>query len=142
MNIDFININTYLENKEENVFIKSFYYSAIIGVLLILVIVISSYKKKNTYYENILYIENNEIVLTVKYNELERIINNKEIIINDKKYTYKINNIGINNGDMEYKINILLSDQNFLYNNVFTSYRILLNEESFWKYIVRTVKGE
>lgn len=140
LNNEFINIRTYLENKDENVFTKSFYYSSIVGVLLILVVVFSSCQKKNTYYKDVLYIENNDIILTIKYDKLEHIVSNNEIIIYDKTYTYRIDSISINN-NMEYKIKILLNYNN-LYNNVFLDYRILLNEESIWNYIVRVLKGE
>lgn len=143
MNINFLNIKSYLENKEENIFIKAFYYSVFIGVLLILVVVFSSYKKKDLYYENVLYVENNDIILTIPINELELIINNNKIIIYEKQYLYKIDDIVIvNDNSLYYKIKIKLNYDSFNYSNVILDYKILLRKESILSYIVRIIKGE
>jgi len=148
MNISFMNIKSYLDNKEENIFIKSFYYSVIIGVLLILIIVFSSYKKKDLYYENVLYIKDNNIILTIPINELELIVNNKKLIIYENEYFYKILDIElVNKGEMYYQIKINLKGNNldynkFNYTDALFEYKILLKEESILRYIVRIIIGE
>lgn len=143
LNINFMNIKEYLDNKEENIFIKSFYYSIIIGVLLILVVVFSSYKKKDLYYENILYVKDNNIILTIPIEELELIVNNNKMIIYDKTYLYKIEDIDtVNNDNLCYQVRIKFNYNDFNYSNVFFEYKILLKEESILRYIVRIIKGE
>ena len=142
MNVDFINIKSYLENKEENIYIKMFYYSIIVGVLLIFAIVFSSCKKKNIYYENILYMKDNYVILSIDYNELEPIINKeKVIIIDNKKYNYVIKEINILDSNLVYQVKIDIKNNKELYENVFYKYKILLKEESLLNYIVRVIKG-
>lgn len=142
MNIDFENIKSYLENKEENIYLKMFYYSIIIGVLLILVVIYSSYKKKDVYYENVLYLKNNEVYLLVGYNELEHLTNSKSIIVNDKLYNYSIKDIDLNENSLSYEVKIISGFLDIKYENVFYKYKVLLREESILKYIARIVKGE
>ena len=142
MNVEFINLKAYLEEKEKNIFIKSFWYSITIGVLLILVVLFISYEKKDLYYENILIIENNAVFLNVNYNDWELIKNNKEIIIGDKRYNYHIKNINfVNNGNLYYQIEILINDRFVNIEQGLLEYKIFLREESILKYLVRVVKG-
>ena len=144
MNVDFVDIKSYIENKEQNIFIKAFIYSLIIGVLLIFVVVFSSYKKKNLYYKNVLYIENEQITLTIPMNELELIMNNNKMIIYNKIYLYKIEDIVLVNDESCYykvKISFNSNSNNFLYSNAVFEYKILLKEESILRYIVRVIKG-
>lgn len=143
MNIDFVDIRSYLENKDEKIYIKVFLYSVIISVLLILVIVYSSCKKKDLFYENVLYVKNDEIILMINYEELEHITKNNQIIINDIKYNYLIKEIELSNSNnLYYEIKIFLNGSDFRYNNIYLKYKILLKEESILKYIVRVLKGE
>lgn len=141
MNIDYINIKTYLENKNENISLKAFWYSTIVGVLLILVIVFSCYQKKNLYYENILLIDNDKIILKINYQEIDKILANNKIIINGIEYNYRINNIQFNQDDYNYKVNIILNVK-LLINNGILDYKIPFDEESILNYIVRVMKGD
>lgn len=141
MNIDFINLKTYLENKEENVFIKGFCYSVIIGVLLILVIIFSCYQKKDLYYEDILFIDNSQLFFKINYQEIDKVLKNNEIIIHDNKYCYRVRNIIFDNNSYNYQVSIILDD-NLLIDNGILDYKILIKEESILKYIVRVMKGD
>lgn len=142
MKVEFIELKSYLEHKEQNIFIKGFWYSIIISVLLILVILFSSCKKKNLYYENILFVENNAVFLTVNYNDFELINNNHKLIINNELYNYSIKNTSvINNGNLYYQFEISINEQFFDIDNGIFKYKILLQEESILKYLVRIVKG-
>ncbi len=143
MNIEFINLKSYLESRERNIFIDAFWYSVIIGVLLILVVLFSSLKKKDVYYENTLYVENNEVILIVDYEKLELITNNREIIINERSYYYQVKDISIlSDNNLYYQIKILIDNYQNNFNNVILKYKILLREENILKYIVSVIKGE
>ena len=142
MNIEFTKLKDFLQNKDENIYIKAFYYSAIIGILLILVVLYSCCKKKNLYYENTLYIENNEIILTINYDKLEYITDNNKIIINGNVYNYKVIDINIfNNGNIFYQIKISINSDIVL-NDLILEYKIFLKEERVLEYIVRVLKGD
>ena len=142
MNIEFTKLKDFLQNKDENIYIKAFYYSAIIGILLILVVLYSCCKKKNLYYENTLYIENNEIILTVNYDKLEYITDNNKIIINGNVYNYKVIDINIfNNGNIFYQIKISINSDVIL-NDIVLEYKIFIKEERVLEYIVRVLKGD
>ena len=142
MNIEFTKLKDFLQNKDENIYIKAFYYSAIIGILLILVVLYSCCKKKNLYYENTLYIENNEIILTINYDKLEYITDNNKIIINGNVYNYKVIDINIfNNGNIFYQIKISINSDVIL-NDIVLEYKIFIKEERVLEYIVRVLKGD
>ena len=143
MDVNFSNIKSYLDNKEENIFIKAFYYSVLISVLLIFVVVFSSCQKKDLYYENVFYVENNEITLIIPINELELVLNNSKMIIYNKTYQYQIDDINIvSDNGISYKIKIKFNCNDFEYSDAIFEYKILLKEESILQYIVRIIKGE
>lgn len=142
MNIDFVRINDYLENKDENVLVRGFVYSSIVGVLLILVIVLSSLKKRDVYYENILYYENNNIVLYVNYNELDNILNYCKLKVNNDEYSYYIKDINvIDLNNLKYQVFIGINRHN-LRENVIYKYQILIKEESVLNYLIKVVRGD
>lgn len=143
MNIEFTEINDYLENKEENIFIKAYWYSLIVGVLLILVVLIASFYKKNLYYENILLMESNEFVLTISYEDIGLIINNNQIIIGNDSYNYYVREVNIlDSSNLTYQIRIFINGYSNYQSNIFYNYKILLRKETILEYLVRVLKGE
>lgn len=140
MNIDKVEIKEYYRN-EVSLEIKAFMYSLVIGFLLVLLIVIMNLLKKDLYYVNNLIIEGNQYAtINVLLEDLKFIENNNYLIIDNKKYYYKVVEIEIiNDINLYYQVRLKL-DNNLLINSI-NSYKILIRKENIFNYIVRVIKG-
>jgi len=120
---------------------KVFIYSLVIGFLLVLLIVIMNFLKKDLYYENNLIIESNQhAMINVLLGDLKIVENNSYLIIDNRKYYYKIKEIEIiNDINLYYRIKLQL-DNNLLVNSI-NSCKILVRKENIFNYIVREIKG-
>jgi len=120
---------------------KVFIYSLVIGFLLVLLIVIMNFLKKDLYYENNLIIESNQhAMINVLLGDLKIVENNSYLIIDNRKYYYKIKEIEIiNDINLYYRIKLQL-DNNLLVNSI-NSCKILVRKENIFNYIVRVIKG-
>jgi len=142
MAFDFIDIKTYLQNKSENIFLKGFWYSIIVSVLLIIIIFISSIMKKDLYYKDVLIIDDYSVYLIVNYTELDLINNNNKIIINEKTYSYYVDNVNLISDNLHYQIKILINEPFYKFRYGSYEYKIFLQEESLLSSFVRVMKGE
>lgn len=140
MNKDKIEIKDYYKN-EVCLETKVFIYSLVIGFLLVLLIVIMNLLKKDLYYENNLIIESNQYaIINVLLEDLKLIESNNYLIIDNKKYYYKIMEIEIiNDINLYYQVKLRL-DNNLLVNSI-NSCKILVRKENIFNYIVRVIKG-
>lgn len=142
MNIDFITMDEYLEEKKEMFGNKVFYYSTIVGVLLIMLIVYCTIKNKDSFYENVFFVQNDRIVLLIDYNKLEHLISNNYLIYKEKKYYYSIKEINLIEENLIYEVSILLNYNGKFYENVLYKYQIFICRENMLNYFGRIIKGE
>lgn len=140
MNIESLDIKLFNKNIKsiEN---KLFVYCSVVGFLLVLLIVIMCLLEKDLYYQNEIYIVNQkEAILYILPNDLEIIKDNKFLIVNNKKYYYNIGDIKlISDKALYYQISLYID--NDLLVDSFNSCKILLRNESLFRYIVRIIKG-
>ena len=140
MNIETLEIKGYCKN-ENNIEIRIFLYSLVVGSLLVCLIVLMSFLNKDLYYQNTLIINSNQTaMINVLINDLNIIKNNNYLIIDNKKYYYNILDIElVNDINLYYQVNIKLNSD--LLVNSINSCKILVNKESIFNYIVRIIKG-
>lgn len=140
MNIETLEIKGYCKN-ENNIEIRIFLYSLVVGSLLVCLIVLMSFLNKDLYYQNTLIINSHQTaMINVLINDLNIIKNNNYLIIDNKKYYYNILDIElVNDINLYYQVNIKLNSD--LLVNSINSCKILVNKESIFNYIVRIIKG-
>jgi len=140
MNVEMFKKNSLNENKN-SVEIKIFMYSAVVGFLLIILIVVMSIVEKNLYYQNSLIIINEKrALLNVLPMDLSILEKNKYMLIDNKKYYYKIEEIElINENNIYYQI--ILDMNNDLLINSINSCKILIRKEKMFNYITRIIRG-
>lgn len=109
-------------------------YILIFSLLIILILLLMIIKKDN-YYENTFTVIDNSIVLLVDKNYVNKIKDNKKIIIDNIDCEYSINSVEPLN-DM-YMVNIKI-DIKINVNN--GSYKLYLGKERIFDYIVRIIK--
>lgn len=109
-------------------------YILIFSLLIILILLLMIIKKDN-YYENTFTVIDNSIVLLVDKNYVNKIKDNKKIIIDNIDCEYSINSVESLN-DM-YMVNIKI-DIKINVNN--GSYKLYLGKERIFDYIVRIIK--
>ena len=100
----------------------------IIGILLCL--------KKNYYYVGEYNIVNNEMILLVEKDYLNKLKKTKNIIINDIENSYSINTI--TPVDENYLVNIKLN--NTIKNIQTGKYKIFIGKENLFDFILRIIK--
>lgn len=137
MNI--VNIKDY---QEENINLKIFLYSTVVGLFIVIILVFLNIMNKNLYYEGELQVIDHKIVLiNVLKEDLNTFINNNKIIINNQEYYYSINNLELyNNYFWYYELKLNINKELLI--NSFHDYKILIKKETFFNYIIRIIKGK
>ena len=79
MNVDYMNINDFIESKKDNVFIKNCKYSIITGLLLVLCIIFMLLIKIKDSYEGQIYINKDEVYTLIGGDDVDIFIKNNEI---------------------------------------------------------------
>ena len=117
---------------------NTFKYNVCFFIILLLIFFSLFFIKINNYYENnISFINDKNAVIIIDKNYLERIKNNNKILLNDVCFDFNIDKIEeIEKG---YLININFESELNLNTSM---YKIYLDSESLFKFIVETIKGE
>ena len=139
MNIDYVGINEYINSKQDNIFIKTFLYAIIIGLLLVLgVIGMSLIKIDNNYYGEI-FNEKDEVFLYVDEAHLLYILQGSKLYINKNHYSYKILELIYEEKD-KYKVCLDIDFKNSYLNNPIIKYKLLISEKSLMTYLKENIK--
>ena len=122
----------------------TFYLIIILLILSLSIIVFSNIDYQKMYINEGIVISENKLKIYCNKNDLDRIINNKKIIINRKTFAYKnivINDIVFNNN---YYFEVLIDvDLDFTENikNSIINFKIPLEKMTILKYIVEKIGG-
>ena len=108
----------------------------IITLIMIIVIVLLLFIKKDNYYSNSFSIIDENIVLLVENDYINKIKELKEITIQDIKYEFRINEI--ESMDNNYLVNIRLDT--IVKNINHGTYKVYLGKERLFDYIIRIIK--
>ena len=120
------------------------------GGLLVFIItstlIINNFLKFTDYYQVEGMVQDNKLIITMPYNKVNSIINNKYVYIQNEKYKYKIENIKkdiINVGNEFYQelmIKIEFKDRKLIDNNVI-EIKFIIKEMTIFEYIYNLFKG-
>lgn len=110
------------------------YYLVLIIVFLLIISLL--FIQKDNYYINSYSIRDEEVILLVEKNYVDRIKNIKEIIINDIKCGYSINKITPVDSSFLISINLNMKIKNTNYG----IYKVKIGKEKLFEYIVRIIK--
>ena len=111
-------------------------YLKIFGITVFFLIVSLFLLSKNYYYENVMIIKDDKVLLVVDKKIINDITKKSKIIVNDISSNYSINNI-ISDGDICY-IDIKLETN--IINNQNMKYKIFLRKERMIEYFIRIIK--
>ncbi len=143
MNIKIEEFQKSFKNLEANIKNYIIVVSILISIILLFMIINN---KIEDYYFVQGEVHNENIDIIVDMNNLNKITNNKKIIINKEIFTYKIEKIEdyIYNNIIYKKITISLSKGNkdFLIDNNIVDGKIITNRITLIKYLLKTLKGE
>lgn len=141
MNI--VEFKTSFENYEIDY--KKYIYVVSIFLIFFLLFIIFNNNFYNYFTGKFSVINNDEISLVVNYSDLNKIINNENIIIEGTKFTYKINKINDYMYDgilfKEIVMNVDLPDNLDIINN-YLDYKIELGKETIFDILIKVVKGD
>ncbi len=138
-----MNISEYEEFDDNKLYLKTFIYSFVVGFLLVLCIIGLIYLKKNTYYENKLIVDSNETMTYVLKEDVNKIVNNHELMINQKKYYYKINELElINDVNPGYLVRLKIYNFDNYVKDSNLEYKVLVKKESIFNYLLRIIGGK
>ena len=117
--------------------IESFRYNIVFAILICLVIFMLLFVKKKYYYQNIINFKDNKSAsIVVSKNDVNNIKNHNEIIFNNLSMRYYIDNI--EEKEDYYLFNIHFDIEVNVNSNI---YKILLCDESLFKYVARIIGG-
>lgn len=141
MNI--VEFKTSFENYEIDY--KKYIYVVSIFLIFFLLFIIFNNNFYNYFTGKFSVTNNDEISLVVNYSDLNKIINNENIIIEGTKFTYKINKINDYMYDgilfKEIVMNVDLPDNLNIINN-YLDYKIELGKETIFDILIKVVKGD
>lgn len=141
MNI--VEFKTSFENYEINY--KKYIYVVSIFLIFFLVVIVFNNNFYNYFTGKFSVVNNDEVSLVVNYSDLDKIINNENIIIEGTKFTYKINKINDYMYDgilfKEIIMNVDLPDKLNIINN-YLDYKIELGKETIFDILIKVVKGD
>ena len=98
--------------------------------------VIILFIKKDYYYSNVFKINGEDIVLLLDKDYVNKIKENKEILIDDIKYDYSIKKLEQLEGSYMISISINTKIENINQG----IYKIMIGKESIFDYIIRIIK--
>jgi biopolymer transport protein ExbD len=128
-------------NKEIN--IKP--YLQVVSILLsIFVIIISFNFTIEDFYKTKGTVKEEKIKLIVDINDLNKVTNNKEIIIERDIFTYEVINISdlIYNDNIYKEVTLKIPELKDLIDNDVLDIEIIINKTNIFNYLIKTLKGE
>ncbi len=140
-------INEYQENfYNKTINLKKIILIILVFIFIILIIVIAN-NNFYDYFYGMLIVEDDERISTlVNINDLEKVLNNNEIIINQLHYSYnieKIENDNFINGDDVFKKIYLKINDNKVFNikNLYLNYSIIVDKNTIFNYVRKSIIG-
>lgn len=112
-------------------------FSIIILLIMLFIMVIILFIKKDYYYSNVFKINGEDIVLLLDKDYVNKIKENKEILIDDIKYDYSIKKLE----QLEDSYMISISINTKIENINQGIYKIMIGKESIFDYIIRIIKN-
>lgn len=113
---------------------KYFIFTIVVLILVISLLMI----KKDNYYSNNFSVSDNEVVLLVEKGAINKIKENKKIIISDIENSYSINTITALDNSFLIGINLDTAIKNVNSGD----YKIYLGKERLFDYIIRIIKNK
>ena len=130
-------------NREIN--IRPYIITVAILLSIILVIMIINNRIKD-YYVGKALVKDNNLVILINNDELNKITTNKKIIIERNMFTYNIISINemtyLNSLYNEVTIKVSDLDESMLINNNSINFKIITEEKTIFEYLLKVVKGE
>lgn len=122
-------------------------YISVVSVFvgIILVILLLNNNLEDTFLTKAI-VEDNKVNIVVSIDDLDKVVNNKKIIIEKDIFTYRVNKIeNVVYQDNIYKsviLDIYKLGQDKLINNNVIDLKIIINKMTIFDYLVKTLKGE
>lgn len=117
--------------------------SIFIGILVSIIIFNNNIED---YYVNKGIVKDKELTLFVDINDIDKVTNNKKIIIERDIFTYEVTKISdkLMNNDIykEVKIKVDKLDKKHLLDNNVVDLKVIINKTSILEYLLNTMKGE
>jgi hypothetical protein len=121
-------------------------WGGLLVFIITITLIINNFLKFTDYYQVEGMVQDNKLIITMPYNKVNSIINNKYVYIQNEKYKYKIENIKkdiINVGNEFYQelmIKIEFKDRKLIDNNVI-EIKFIIKEMTIFEYIYNLFKG-
>ena len=140
-------INKYQENFYKKKKKKKKIILIILVFIFIILIIVIANNNFYDYFYGMLIVEDDERISTlVNINDLEKVLNNNEIIINQLHYSYNIEKIEndnfINGNDVFKKIYLKINDNKvFNIKNLYLNYSIIVDKNTIFNYVRKSIIG-
>ena len=118
-------------------------YIKVVSILLTGLLVLLIFNNKiEDYYFGISKITDKRIEVIIDIDNENKIVKNKEIIIERNTFTYRIEKVEDYLVDNNYykKITLLINDIKI--NNKIVKYQIITNRSTIFEYLIKTIKGD
>lgn len=128
-------------NKEIN--IKP--YLLVVSILIsIFVLIISFHFTIEDFYKNKGTVKDKNIKLIMDINDLNKVTNNEEIIIERDIFTYDVINISdlVYNNNIYKEVTLKVPELTDLIENDVLDIEIIINKTNIFNYLIKTLKGE
>lgn len=122
-------------------------YIVVVSILIctLFLFVIFNRNLEDYYFANSKVVDG-KLSLLVDYNQLDKIVNNKKLIIDENTFTYKvdkINDYSLNNLPLkEIIIDVNNLNKKILIENNILKLRIITNRSNIFSYLINIIKGE
>lgn len=138
-----MNLETFQKNFRINdINIKPYLIVVSILLSIILIIIFFNYKLEDYYicYGKVI---DNKVKVSVKYENLERITNNKQIIIERHVFTYKVVEIKEINESLYYELTLEFNKvpTNIFIDNNIIKIKVIINKTTIFDYFIKTLRG-
>ena len=127
-----------LEIKPYNILIK------FLIITTLLIISLNKIKYNKYYFNSSNVISKNKIEMYVNKNDLDKVYNNKKIIIKEREFAYTIEKISEPIFNIDYYYRVILNiklDDNINKKNNLVNIKILLDRKTILKYIIQKIGG-
>lgn len=122
---------------DRELMVDSFKYNVTIFTILLIIISLSFFIKKKFFYQNTInYVDNKNAILLVDKQNINIVKEYQELIINNLSMNYNIDTIEENDNYYLVKIHFDIE-----INSKALLYKIMLQDETLIKYIIRIIKG-
>lgn len=141
--MDLVSFQRSFRNREVNIY----KYIKVVSILMTFLLAIIIFNNKiEDYYIGISKVSNNKLEVLIDLERVDKIKNNKKIIIERNTFTYEIEKIEDYLIENNYykKITLLIKniDKNKIKDNEIIKYQIVTNKETILEYLFRTIKGD